>query len=34
MFKENILSLLMDHSAEIFNNLETKIKSAFTKTYN
>ena len=33
-FKENILSLLMDTSADIFNNLDSRIKTVFTKAYN
>jgi hypothetical protein len=34
LFKENILSLLMDTSADIFNNLDSRIKTVFTKAYN
>ncbi len=34
MFKEHVLTLLMDKSADRFNGLDSKVKSAFTKGYN
>ena len=34
LFKDNILTLLMDCSADMFGELSTQVKTAFTKTYN
>lgn len=34
MFKEHVLTLLMDNSANIYNSLDTKTKTAFTRQYN
>ncbi len=34
MFKEHVLTLLMDSSADRFTQLDAKIKTAFTKLYN
>ena len=34
MFKEHVLTLLMDNSANVYNSLDTKTKTAFTKQYN
>ena len=34
LFKENIITMLMDSSGAIYNDLEPKTKSAFTRIYN
>lgn len=34
MFKEHVITLLMDHSADRFAEVDTKTKTAFTKGYN
>ena len=34
MFKEHIITLLMDNSADKFVQIDSKTKSAFTKQYN
>ena len=34
MFKEHVLTLLMDSSADRFNAIDSKVKTAFTKSYN
>lgn len=34
LFKENIISLLMDDSGLMYEQLDSKVKQAFTRVYN